>query len=687
MVKIKIFILFIIFFLFLFFYVFKPPAVVKFVNNLEDVKFSLKNLFGVYSEPFNDLVVVSVDEKSINEFGRWPWDRKITGELIKKLHYSKVVGLDIVFSEKSNKDSDKFLSDVIYQNGNVVSGFFFRDHATQQISDEIIDLLEDCSITRYKLKSEYVGLPEFYYIESNIPEILESSISCAFFNIKPDLDGIYRHYPTVFIFEGMLFPSLAVQLIKFYLDKEIILELDRFGIKKLQIGDINIRENYIRLNFYENVNSVSASDVLNGLIPEEFFKDKIVLIGITEMGVYDVRPTPVDPLMPGVFLHYTAVSNILNGDFIRSSKTFDILFTFAVLMVVFILSFIKKLKYRMPFHLIVLSIPFVIPLYFFIEEKLWLVTVYPFMFSFLYIIILEIVQYFRVDSQTRELKYAFSKYLSPDIVEQIVKNPEKLGLGGEEKEITVLFADIRNFTAITEKLNSHEIAKLLNIYFDGMTEVVLKNKGLLDKYIGDAVMAVFNAPINLPDHPDKGCETALEMIKKLSNINKKLKKENLPQINIGIGINTGSAVIGNLGSSIRFEYTAVGDTVNLASRLESLNRIYGTDIIVSEFTVNKCKKKFLFRKLDKVIVKGKELPVEIYELMEYNKRNLELKSLYEQALKYYFNTEFEKAMEIFKELKEKFNDKPSEILYQRCMNFCKNPPDVSWDGVYEFYEK
>ncbi len=687
MVKIKIFILFIIFFLFLFFYVFKPPAVVKFVNNLEDVKFSLKNLFGVYSEPFNDLVVVSVDEKSINEFGRWPWDRKITGELIKKLHYSKVVGLDIVFSEKSNKDSDKFLSDVIYQNGNVVSGFFFRDHATQQISDEIIDLLEDCSITRYKLKSEYVGLPEFYYIESNIPEILESSISCAFFNIKPDLDGIYRHYPTVFIFEGMLFPSLAVQLIKFYLDKEIILELDRFGIKKLQIGDINIRENYIRLNFYENVNSVSASDVLNGLIPEEFFKGKIVLIGITEMGVYDVRPTPVDPLMPGVFLHYTAVSNILNGDFIRSSKTFDILFTFAVLMVVFILSFIKKLKYRMPFHLIVLSIPFVIPLYFFIEEKLWLVTVYPFMFSFLYIIILEIVQYFRVDSQTRELKYAFSKYLSPDIVEQIVKNPEKLGLGGEEKEITVLFADIRNFTAITEKLNSHEIAKLLNIYFDGMTEVVLKNKGLLDKYIGDAVMAVFNAPINLPDHPDKGCETALEMIKKLSNINKKLKKENLPQINIGIGINTGSAVIGNLGSSIRFEYTAVGDTVNLASRLESLNRIYGTDIIVSEFTVNKCKKKFLFRKLDKVIVKGKELPVEIYELMEYNKRNLELKSLYEQALKYYFNTEFEKALDIFKELKEKFNDKPSEILYQRCMNYCKNPPDVSWDGVYEFYEK
>ncbi len=687
MIKVRTLLFLLITALFLFVYFTKPASVVKFVYNLEDIKFYTKQITGIDHKPFEDIVVVSIDEESINRFGRWPWDRKITAELLIKLKEAKVVGLDIVFSERSSYESDKALFSSINEAGNVISGFFFRDYATQTVNEKIIDFLEDCSLPRYEVLSEKIGIPEFSFIESNIPQILENSLSCAFFNIKPDADGIYRHYPTVYIFEGMLFPSLALQLVRFYLDKEIYLEIDELGVKKLTIGDINLNKNYIRLNFYKDIKSVSAVEVIEGKIDPSFFKNKIVIIGITEMGVYDIRPTPVDPLMPGVFLHYIAVSNIINGDFLRDSDIYDISFTVALLGLIFFVGNIKKLKYRMTVYSAVLSIPFIIPSFLFIFENIWVMTVYPFVFSFIYIISLEIYQFFKIDLQTRELKRAFSKYLSPDVVEQIVKNPENLGLGGKEEEITVLFADIRDFTLITEKLDPHQVAKLLNIYFDSMTKIILENKGLLDKYIGDAIMAVFNVPLTVPDHPDKACKTALEMIKDLKNVNKILKKQKLPPLKIGIGINTGNAVVGNLGSSLRFEYTAIGDTVNLASRLEGLNRIYGTSIIVSQFTVEKVKTDFLFRKLDRVKVKGKEKPVLIYQLMEKSDKNLFIKKLYEEAVELYFNTDFGKAEKIFRELWERYKDYPSKLLLERTAYYINNPPGRGWEGIYEFKEK
>ncbi|WP_457644363.1 CHASE2 domain-containing protein [Persephonella sp.] len=673
--------------MFIFIYFSKPTSLTKFVYNLEDVKFSIRDISGISRKPFEDLVVVVVDEKSINRFGRWPWDRKITGELIERLKEAKVVGLDIVFSEQSSPESDKALMLAINRAGNVVSGFFFRDYATQTVTEELIDLLEDCSLPRYRVFSDKVGIPEYSYIESNIPGILERALSCAFFNIKPDVDGIYRHYPTVYIFEGMLFPSLAIQLVRFYFDREIDLELDELGVRKLTIGEITIDRNYIRLNFYRDINTVSAVDVLDGKVDPSFFKDRIVIVGITEMGIYDVRPTPIDPLTPGVFLHYTAVSNIINGDFIKESPLYDLIFTVTVMLLVFFAGSVRRLKYRLSLYIPVITLPFILPSILFIYENIWILTVYPFLFSFVYVIILEMYQFFKTDLQTRELKRAFSKYLSPDVVEQIVRNPEKLGLGGEEKEITVLFADIRDFTQITEKLTPKQVAKLLNVYFDDFTKIILNNRGLLDKYIGDAVMAVFNAPVAVPDHPDRACRTALDLVDRLDKINEKLEKLDLPPIRIGIGINTGKAIIGNLGSSLRFEYTAIGDTVNLASRLEGLNRIYGTEIILSQYTVERVRSEFLFRKLDRVRVKGKEQPVYVYQLMKKNERNENIKALYEEALSYYFNTEFNLAVEIFKELWERYQDFPSKVLLERTLNLIKNPPGVNWKGIYEVKEK
>ncbi|WP_457641173.1 CHASE2 domain-containing protein [Persephonella sp.] len=683
----KVFLFLLLFLIFLLLYFSKPVTVTKFINSLEDIKFSIESLLDIHDTPYENIVVVTIDEESINKYGRWPWNRKITAKLIENLKEAKVVGLDIVFSERSDPESDEALFQAIGDAGNVISGFFFRDYSTETIPEEIIDYLEDCSLPRYKLLSEKAGIHEFSHIESNLPEILENSLSCAFFNIKPDADGIYRHYPTVYLFKGMIFPSLALQLVRFYLNKEIDLEISEKGVRKLSISNKNINRNYIRINFYKDIKTVSAKDVLEKKVTSDFFKDKIVIVGITEMGVYDIRPTPIDPLTPGVFLHFMAVSNILNGEFLKSSTIYDIGFTFSVMFLVFLATFIKKLKFRMPIYGMVLLIPLLLSSTLLITFDIWLVTVYPFVFSFMYIIILEIFQYFKVDVQTKELKKAFSKYVSPEIVDQIVKNPEKLGLGGDEKDITVLFADIRNFTSITEKLTPHQIVTLLNIYFDKMTEIILKNKGLLDKYIGDAIMAVFNAPLSVQDHPDKACETAILMTEELKNINRILSKKGLPPIRIGIGINTGNAVIGNLGSSFRFEYTAIGDTVNLASRLESLNRIYGTSIIVSHYTVEKVKKRFLFRKIDKVKVKGKEEAVIIYELMEESLENKTIKDLYEKALELYFNAKFEQAEEIFSKLWTEFEDQASKVLADRSKMYVDNPPESNWNGIYEFKEK
>ncbi len=674
--------------IFLFFYLFavKPVVIQKISLGVEDIKYAIREILRKTPEINKNIIVITIDEKSINAYGRWPWDRKITGELIRKLKSAKLIGLDIVFSEYTNRESDKYLADSIKYSGNVISGFFFRTQATQTPTENVIDYLENCSLKRYKLLSLDVGLKEFPYVESNIPEILKNSLSCAFFNIEPDVDGIYRHYPIAYLFEGMIFPSLAVQMFRFHLNKEPYLEISSTGIVKTKIKNTVIKDNYINLNFYKNIKTISAYDVLEGNISEKEIKDKIVLIGVTEMGVYDVRPTPVDPIVPGVYLHATALSNLMNNDFLKRNYFFDITIFIFLIVFAYFISFLKLSNIRYVFYLITLTLPFIISSYLFIYENLWVSFSYSFISLFTFILGVEIYQYFIIEKRSREIKEAFSKYVSPKIVEKIAKNPDMLQLKGEEKEVSVLFSDIRDFTSITENLNPQQVAKLLNIYLEKMSEIVLKNEGLLDKYIGDAVMALYNAVIEQENHADLACKTAIEMRNQLKSLSKQLRKEKLPEINIGIGINTGNAVVGNLGSSFRFEYTAVGDAINLASRLEGLNRFYKTNIIVSQFTKEKTKEEFLFRLLDKVKVKGKKEAIFIYELMENSKENKDIKEKYEKAFSLYLKKEFREAKVIFKGIWKSHKDYPSYVMVERIEILEKNVPE-NWDGSYEFKEK
>ena len=285
-----------------------------------------------------------------------------------------------------------------------------------------------------------------------------------------------------------------------------------------------------------------------------------------------------------------------------------------------------------------------------------------------------------VERKGRHLKKAFSSYVSPDLVKQIEKNPDKLVLGGEQRELSILFSDIRGFTTVAESLSPPELVKLLNEYLSPMTRIVLEERGTLDKFIGDAVMALFNAPLDVSEHATHACAAAVRMMEELNLLNAGFAERGMNTLDIGVGINTGPAVVGNMGADIRFDYTAIGDSVNLASRLEGLNKYYGSHILVSEETRSQVNdSRFTFREVDIVRVKGKHLPIVMYELMI---SDLDILPHFEDALEKYRSQDFAGAKLIFDGLVSSNNDGPSRLYAGRCGEYLAAPPPADWDGVY-----
>ncbi|MBZ4672298.1 adenylate/guanylate cyclase domain-containing protein [Deferribacterales bacterium Es71-Z0220] len=666
----------------LFFYHQRYSFLEKISLSVNDYKYKLKSYFAP-SEINKDIVIVAIDEKSINKLGRWPWGRKKIAELFSKLKPAAIVGLDIVFSEPSNKIDDNILADVIMENGNIIGGVFFRSVATETANEPLLDILSDSAIFRVKLLDKTIGIKEFQYIEPNIPEITESLAASAFFTIEPDLDGLYRNYPFFYLHKGLIFPSLGMQMLRFYLNTDIEATFDRKGMKKFVLGNLKYENaNTLKLNFYNKINYISAYDILNGVVKDNDLKNKIVIVGVTETGIFDLRPTPIDTVTPGVSLHATFISNFLDNNLIFEKPIYNRFLILLGCLFVFLLSFIRKIIYRVVSYIILFSILYLTSIYLFIHNHLWLNDFY-FVFTFiLSTVSIELILFILTDMKAIGIKKAFSSYVSPDVVEIMTENPDKLKLGGETREITIIFTDIRGFTTLSEGLKSEEVVYMLNQLNSPLTHSILKHKGLLDKYIGDAIMAIFNAPVNISNHADMACKASLEMLDIVRKVNEKFKTEGLPTVDIGIGINTGIATVGNIGSDVRFDYTAIGDPVNLASRLEGLNKIYKTHIIISEFVVEKLQDNYCIRLLDKVIVKGKEKPVTIYQLLENSALNSELSELFSHAIKLYFSKQFDDALIKFEYIYNKFNDQTSAIFIERCKDYMLNPPEENWNGAY-----
>ncbi|MCX7966709.1 MAG: adenylate/guanylate cyclase domain-containing protein, partial [Syntrophorhabdaceae bacterium] len=599
---------------------------------LKDTKFRIRENI----KPDDKVAIVAIDTKSVNELGRWPWDRKQMAKLIENLksYGAKTVALDIVFSETSTPESDKILADTIKKAGNVITGYFFR-HEEEKQSDESLKILKESRIKVLRIKDNVSEIPviTFPAVETNIPIIARSSFASGFFNVIHDRDGIIRMANLLVLYDGDIYPSLSLMGLKNYLEKEIILDVAVYGIGGLYIGEKKIpvdESGRLTLNYYGMqgaFKTIPAVDIIKNRLKPDSLKDMFVFVGPTEIGIADVRPTPVDPTLPGVEIHATLVSNILQNNFLYRNAFVIALEIFFICFFPFVLAVSFIFTKRIVSALV--SFLAIVGSYIFIDymlfKNLFLNTtlIYPILSLLMTYLGSEAYKNFIEERHSRFLKKAFSSYVSPALVGEIIKNPDLLKLGGEKRNITVLFSDIRSFTTISEKLTPEELVLLLNRYMGPMTDILLEKKGTLDKYIGDAIMAIYNAPINLKNHSIMACETALAMLDKLKEINEDFKKRGLIEIDIGIGINTGDAIVGNMGSDVRFDYTAIGDTVNLASRLEGMNKVYKTHAIVSEFTVEHVMELtgsndpgFYFRELDLIRVKGKEKPVKIYELLK-----------------------------------------------------------------------
>jgi len=630
-------------------HVYKIEPFESFSLRFNDINFDLQK-----KEPSQDVVFVAVDEQSVNKYGRWPWNRSILASGIEKLSQSDVVLMDMIFSEPTSKLEDEALGESLAGLNSSVCGFFLRDKATQDIGDDELEILTDSSLDMLQSQISEFKNPKFVhapFAEMNILPILESCSLSGSFSTLSGSDHLLRSYPISVYFQDILYPSLAIQGLRLKFNKEV----NRVDDVHVDINDKLIGlddKGFIRLNYYkkELYNIVSFLDVVQGKVKPEYFNGKIVVLGITEVGAGDVVSTPMGS-MYGPLLHYTFISNLLENHLIKEPKNITpILIVFMVLLPFILVLILKKIVHRVILNIVIYLVIYTYIRYLFVTDMIYIDLFYPLISLILSIVAVEAIAFNIQEKSGRFMRGAFSSYLSGDLLDKLIENPKALELGGEAKELSILFSDIRGFTTISESMDAVSLINLLNRYFTPMTNAVLDNGGMLDKYIGDAVMAFFNAPVDIKEHANASCSTALEMIEKLDILNKELALEDISPIKIGIGINTAEVVVGNMGSNERFNYTVIGDGVNLASRVEGLTKNYGVNILITEFTVEKISDGFIYREIEAVKVKGKDEAVLLFELMPNSDMSKKVKVLYDKALQTYKSGDFKEAQILFTSL-------------------------------------
>lgn len=692
------------------FFVWLPSVQVSFIQSPmlreADFRFTLRNLLGIEFLPNPNVVAVEIDEHAVSQVGRWPWDRRIIGDLLGNMSEASSVAMDILFSEPSNEESDAYLANKMVEANNVILGYILlNDNTTSTVSSDQISALLGCAYSNINLESETTNITLITNSQLSLSRFLNSAMTCGYFTILLDSDGIYRRYATALVYEEYLLAPLAIQSVRYGQNQLEHITLDEHGIKRFELGNISLNDaNSMLVNFYnkEDVQKVSAYDIYTGAISPSFFKDKYVVMGVTDLGSYDIRPTPVSKIYPGLYVHYSMLSNLLDNTILVTKPYFTNLTIAFAIFLAYLASFVRKTGRRVVMYFVViLGVAFITNLLFF--TNLYLIyAFYAYVGVIAFALLKEFLNILITEIKSSNLRKTFETYVSTEVVSDILKNPSKLKLGGVSKEISVLFLDIRGFTSISERSTPEGLVSVINHIFNRFTHEIVNNEGLLDKYIGDAIMALYNAPLDIENHGDKAVTSALNIMAALDELNREFEANGTPHIGIGIGINTDECIIGNIGSDFRFVYTAMGDGVNLAARLESITKFYQSNILISDNTYNKLANPSAFhiRMLDKIVVKGRTEPTSIYEVLAHrnadnadnatntNNNYDELIRLYQQALNLYMNRDFVGASKIFIHLYRTHNDYPSGIFISRCKYFLQGdmPPD-NWDGSYVMTSK
>ena len=636
---------------------------------------------------------------------------------------------------EGTSDNDKILADSVKRAGNVILGHIFLDAERSKSvdvsgADEYFTALSRHPINQIVALGgispiqvwEQVTADAGEYddlnasgVYANLGILAERARSFGFFNETSDADGTFRRSPLLISYahgryDAQLYPSLDFEAVRHYKDiseQDIVAYITHNGVDHITLGPHNLTPGHdgtVLVNYaghYKTYKHYPMVDVIEGHFPPGTFKNKLVVFGATAVAVGDLRNTPFhDADFMGVEIHANVIDNILHSaesgrGFIKRGYREEAIDLFFILIFGLGLGywFSRTKPLTATLGLLPALCLFSFVVYFaFARYSMWLSFVIPAgTLVANYATIISFRMIFE-EREKRKVRRTFERYVSPGVIALMEKDPKKyFKTGGESKELTVMFSDIRSFTTISEGLTPDELVRLLNEYLGEMTDILFRRWGTLDKYIGDAIMGFWGSPFPQDDHAIRSCACALDMRARLRELNIRWESEGRKPLAVGVGINTGQVNVGNMGSTKRFSWTVMGDNVNLASRLEGITKEYHVQCVVSESTYRAAKDHYVFREIDRIRVKGKTLPVTIYELLDWP-RNEELYTerivRFSEALTAYRRQQWDEAIDLFSKIKAKFpDDGPAQTFIQRSHELMEAPPEPDWDGVYAMKSK
>lgn len=685
------------------------------------------------------IVVVDIDEKSLAAIGRWPWRRDYLARMMDQLfdrYKVSVVGFDIVFAEKDDSsgltvlrqlgrqelaanadyqallpqleqklDYDQLLAEHLRGRA-VVLGYFFSGEA----DSNKVGLLPPPVLPAGAFKGKNVSYASATGYGANLPILMQNAASSGHFVPTVDSDGVTRRVSMLAEIDGAFYEPLSLAMVRTYLNypkieplfpnngvggKSDTVEILKVGPLRIPV-DPELRALVPYRGAGHSFLYVSAVDVLNGAVKAEDLAGKMVLIGTTAAGLNDLRVAPVDHVYPGVEVHANLIAGLLDmkipsqPGYLLAAEVLQLLLIGGTM--IYALLRLSPLKASLV-TLLVLVLTVVGNFSLWSRQSLALPLASSLvLIGGLYALNMAYGYFFETRNK-RQMASLFGQYIVPELVEKMSEDPEKYTMEGQSRELTVLFSDVRSFTSISESMDPKELTRFMNEFLTTLSEVIRSQYlGTIDKYMGDCVMAFWGAPFYDPDHAKNAVLAAMAMQQAIRELGPKLKQKGWPEIHIGVGVNTGRMTVGDMGSQIRKAYTVMGDSVNLASRLEGVTKQYGVGILVGETTREATVNDIVYREIDKVRVKGKEEPVSIFEPMgpveTVDQKVINEIHLYHQALKLYRQQNWDWCEMQWLSLKQRNpNDKLCDVFLARLQHFRKNPPPEDWDGVYEFETK
>ncbi|HVX98866.1 MAG TPA: adenylate/guanylate cyclase domain-containing protein [Pseudorhodoplanes sp.] len=679
------------------------------------------------------VVIVDIDEASLRELGQWPWPRTLVADLVTKLSEMGSAGIafDVIFAEEDRlsparaADSFRNIDDETLQK---LRSMPSNDQIMAEAMRPAKVVLGQSGVP-VATPTAPAGLPQtgfamlgpdpspflvtFPGLLRNIPILERAAAGRGVLTIRSERDGIVRRVPLVMKAGDILVPAMTLELLRVVTKSGAIrIKTDPAGLQSVAVPGLEIptdRNGMMWVNFapHDGSRYVSARDVLNGTVPADRINGRLVLIGTSAVGLLDIKTTPLDAAIPGVEIQAQILENVLTGAVLSyPNYAVAVELLSAILFGSVILVFAPMIG-ALPLLILGFAVGAALTAlswYFYSERGLLFDLSFPLLSSFILYVTVVFINYFREQKDRQRIRSAFGQYLSPTLVEQLAQSPEKLQLGGETRTMTIMFSDVRGFTAISESFrhDPQGLTQLMNRFLTPLTNAIIEEKGTIDKYMGDAIMAFWNAPIDDPEHEINACKAALAMLRKVDALNAEREIEanetgqRFIPIRIGVGLNTGQCVVGNMGSDLRFDYSVLGDSVNLASRLEGRSKSYGTPIIIGSGTAAKVAGKFATLEIDLITVKGKTEPERIYtvlgdEAIAASSEYRTIRELTERMLAAYRRRDWNSALEALQLARHSRNDFELDEVYAlylaRIHDFQKEAPPEDWNGVYAFDTK